>query len=53
MRRLTANLPRTPLSYDGALVKIVWLVRVRMHLENGQELVGEAPFQLGDVPAPA
>ena len=48
-RRLTATMPRSPLSYDGFLIKIVWCVRVRMLLESGKELVGEAPFLLGEV----
>jgi len=48
-RRLTTNLPSSPLSYDGFLLKIIWSVRVRMFLTSGKELVGEEPFQLGEV----
>ena len=42
-------LPLTPLSYDGVLVKIHWCVRVRYFPVRGEQLVGEAPFQLGNV----
>jgi hypothetical protein len=45
----TVRLPLTPWSYDGTLVKIHWLARVRMRWEdegNTRELVREAEFTL-------
>jgi hypothetical protein len=53
VRRIVAVLPRSPLSYDGFLLKIHWAVRVRAFWKNGSEDVAEAAFQLGNVtPAP-
>jgi hypothetical protein len=49
VRQLKARLPRSPLSYDGLLIKVRWCVRVRVFLVNGRELTGETPFQLGEV----
>jgi hypothetical protein len=45
------TLPATPLSYDGIVVKIQWLVRLRLFLLRGRELSYEAPFRLGNLPA--
>ncbi|NLX97254.1 MAG: hypothetical protein GXY83_13855 [Rhodopirellula sp.] len=42
-------LPNSPLSYDGAILKIKWCVRVRVFSERGKEVVGELPFRLGAV----
>ena len=42
-------LPPSPLSYDGVLIKIHWCVRVRYFAVGGTQILGEAPFQLGDV----
>jgi hypothetical protein len=41
------RLPRSPLTYDGVLVKIGWLVRVRLRWVPECEAVAEEPFQLG------
>jgi len=49
--RFSTTLPRSPLSYDGAIVKLRWCVRVRVFLERGKEVVGQKTFRLGDVPA--
>jgi hypothetical protein len=51
-REFEALLPRSPLSYDGLIVKVVWRVRVRAVFGKDREWVGELPFRLGDV-APA
>jgi hypothetical protein len=51
-RRFATDLPASPLSYDGQIVKICWCVRVRLFLPQGQESVAEIPFRLGNVPAP-
>jgi hypothetical protein len=49
-RSFSATLPMCPLSYEGALIKIRWAVRVRLFLKNGKEVVSERGFQLGNVP---
>jgi hypothetical protein len=49
--RFSTTLPNSPLSYDGVIVKLRWCVRVRVFLSGGREVMGELPFQLGDVPA--
>jgi hypothetical protein len=46
------QLPASPLSYAGQIVKILWCVRVRMFLNQGKDVAVERPFQLGAV-APA
>ena len=48
-RRFRAILPRSPLSYDGLIVKVFWRVRVRAVFGENREWVGELPFRLGDV----
>jgi hypothetical protein len=48
-RPFATRLPRSPLSYDGQLVKVRWCVRVRVFLEGGKEAVGEKIFRLGNV----
>jgi hypothetical protein len=48
-RKFDVALPRSPLSYDGAIVKVCWCVRLRLFLERGQEVVREEPFRLGSV----
>jgi hypothetical protein len=50
-RRFTVELPPSPLSYDGRIVKVCWCVRLRLYPQQGPESVEEAPFRLGDVPA--
>lgn len=47
--RFSTQLPKSPLSYDGTIVKIRWCVRVRAFLRRHKEIVGELPFQLGHV----
>lgn len=50
--RFGTELPNSPLSYDGLIVKICWCVRVRVFLRRGREVVAEQPFQLGATPRP-
>ena len=50
-QRLRTILPRSPLSYDGAIVKIRWCVRVRLFPTRGREMIMEVPFRLGHIPA--
>lgn len=49
-QRFKTELPNSPLSYDGAIVKIHWSVRVRVFLSRGKESVVEHPFRLGSIP---
>ncbi|NIL98449.1 MAG: hypothetical protein GTO53_11205 [Planctomycetales bacterium] len=49
-QQFKTELPNSPLSYDGSLVKIHWCVRLRIFLPRGREVVAEQPFQLGSVP---
>ena len=51
LRQFTTQLPHSPLSYDGQLLKIRWCVRVRVFLTTGREVVSELPFQLGNLPS--
>ena len=48
--RFSTKLPKSPLSYEGNLIKIRWYARIRAFLANGTQLVDEAPFRLGDLP---
>jgi hypothetical protein len=41
-----ARLPVVPLSYEGQLLKIHWVVRVRVFPTRGQGFGGEARFQV-------
>jgi hypothetical protein len=52
LRRFSVRLPRSPLRYDGHIVKIRWCVRVRVSIAGWRDRVAEFPFRLGDV-APA
>ena len=47
--RFSTTLPQSPLSYDGAIVRIRWCVRVRVFLYRGGALLGQKAFRLGDV----
>jgi hypothetical protein len=49
-QRFATVLPASPLSYDGEIVKVCWCVRLRVFMPQGQELVTELPFRLGDEP---
>ncbi len=48
--RFSTVLPRSPLSYEGQIVKIRWCVRVRAILKRGRDIVAQKPFRLGNVP---
>jgi hypothetical protein len=52
VRRFSVQLPRSPLSYDGLIVKVHWCVRVRASIAGWRDRVAEVSFQLGGV-APA
>lgn len=38
--------PNSPLSYDGQLLSINWLVRVRFFMKNGQCITADRPFKV-------
>lgn len=44
------TLPRSPLSYEGVIVKIRWCVRVRIFFHGGKDFVSEHVFDVGSVP---
>ncbi len=50
--RFDTVLPRTPWSYQGLVVKIIWCVRVRVFLVHGRQAMEELRFRLGNVSAP-
>ena len=51
LRRFKVFLPNSPLTYDGAIMRIRWCVRLRLFARRGKEYVLEYPFSLGSVPA--
>jgi hypothetical protein len=44
------TLPRSPLSYEGMIVKIRWCVRLRVFFVGGRDYVTEHVFEVGEVP---
>ncbi len=48
--RFSTVLPKSPLSYPGMLVKIHWMVRVRLFLADSREAVENLAFRLGNLP---
>lgn len=46
LRRYETFLPKSPLTYDGFLLKINWCVRVRVFLKGGKEISDEVPFEM-------
>lgn len=47
---ITVQLPASPLSYEGIIVKIRWCVRVRLFFVAGRDYVSEHVFELGAIP---
>ena len=45
-QRLSTVLPQSPLSYQGNILKVHWLVRIRLFLEGGRETITDQPFRL-------
>jgi hypothetical protein len=45
--RLSCQLPASPLSFEGRLLKIRWCVRLRLFLNDGRELTTDKQFYLG------
>jgi len=50
--KFNTQLPYSPLSYGGMIIKIRWCVRIRVFLRAGKEVFVEELFQLGKVPEP-
>ncbi|MHC2070291.1 hypothetical protein ACYFX5_22690 [Bremerella sp. T1] len=48
-RKFQTRLPRSPLSYQGLIVKIRWAIRVRVFMQQGREFMEEVPFRLGEL----
>jgi len=46
LHRFQTELPNSPLSYSGAIVKVRWCARVRLFMRRAKELYFERPFQL-------
>ena len=42
--KIETTLPSAPLSYEGQIIKIRWLVRVRLTLVSGEEIIAERGF---------
>jgi hypothetical protein len=40
------RLPQGPCTYEGHVVKLRWVVRLRLRYTDGDEVVGELPFRL-------
>lgn len=45
-----SDLPPSPLSYEGVIVKIRWCVRVRIFFVGGRDFVSEHIFDMGAIP---
>ena len=45
-QRLSMVLPQSPLSYEGNILKVHWLVRIRLFLDGGRETITDQPFRL-------
>ena len=43
-------LPKSPLSYEGVIVKVRWCVRVRLFFEGSRDFVSEHVFTIGRMP---
>lgn len=52
MQDVQTVLPASPLSYNGIIVKVRWVVRVRVFMRDGREFMDEVPFRLGAVATP-
>ena len=47
LRQFSTRLPKSPVSYEGAIIKIRWCVRIRIFLKQGKELFAEQGFLMG------
>lgn len=51
LRNFSTLLPKSPLSYDGEILKIRWCSRLRLFMAHGKQYVVDVPFQLGNMPS--
>ncbi len=47
---VAVQLPVTPLSYEGVIVKIRWCARLRLFFDSGRDHVSEHVFTVGRIP---
>jgi hypothetical protein len=52
LRKYEIELPNSPLSYDGSLIKIKWCIRVRVFSNQGRAVKHDQPFRLGNFVVP-
>ena len=52
LRSFAAELPHSPLSYQGQIVEVRWCVRVRIFLQQGTTATLDHPFVLAPRPLP-
>lgn len=50
-QRISTVLPASPLSYEGKILKVLWCVRVRIFLDDGDQITEDKYFKLGEVKA--
>lgn len=48
--QFSCRLPRSPLSYEGVIVKIRWCIRIRFFFVGGRDYVSEHEFVIGAIP---
>ncbi len=46
LQRLTCQMPPSPLTYHGTIVKIHWCVRIRLVRRRGKDICADRLFQL-------
>lgn len=52
LHRLHTVLPASPISYDGQILKIKWMVRVRIFLDDSNSFTEDLVFSLQHPPSP-
>ena len=52
LHRFQTTCPASPLSYNGELLTICWCIRVRVFPKQGEEILFELPFVLGQQSSP-
>ena len=50
LHQFDTSLPNSPLSFEGTILKLHWVVRVKIFLEEGQPYSQDLSFQLGSLP---
>lgn len=49
LHQFDTSLPNSPLSFEGTILKLHWVVRVKIFLEEGRPYSQDLSFQLGSV----